>query len=565
LKQQRNAFFEKYGLLLIISLIFLGTAMITFHVRLYGDDFFYAQFTSHNLSYFISKHIEHYFRANGRVIVHLLATIFLGIPLTFWQILNPLMLAGIAYFGSKIAQIKKDPSSTYSTKNLYAAIIFGIGIAFLHPNITRQSVYWLTGSFNYVYPILLLFIYWYKLSLCIYQHHWTWSLPFWAFFASATVEQVSLMSFGLTLCLLLEQKILQKEKINTIQKITLFLSTIGMLTVIAAPGVFLRTSIEKTPVTGFFNLLKHNIKTQGNSFLFSEMMVPYHILAMTTSLGTIINYGYQYYTTKNQRITKQRKWLHDTILLIGSSACMSWLWQVTVRSSMTNYNIWTKKQFLFYLFITIGYLITLLYTTMITYQEKIIINYTVPIISVILCFGSQLMMIISPVYGPRNLVCAIFMLLLYIATLLPTLHHIGIPNLIALIACFALHKPLFFPFAIGTILLVSQPLIFVNKTFFKKIGTIGGYIILTILSWYTFVPTIKGYAKNSVIYDQNIKIARQYKTKQALHPNPKSLIQSTLPIELYGWAMPYHNPYYDPYYRLYLGVDTKTSIQWVNN
>ncbi|NLL71729.1 MAG: hypothetical protein GX238_11450, partial [Epulopiscium sp.] len=43
------------------------------------------------------------------------------------------------------------------------------------------------------------------------------------------------------------------------------------------------------------------------------------------------------------------------------------------------------------------------------------------------------------------------------------------------------------------------------------------------------------------------------------------LVQTILPIELYGWAMPYHNPYYDPYYRLYLGVDIKTDIDWKSN
>lgn len=554
MNQHGNLFFKKYGLFLILSLIFLSTVMITFQVRLYGDDFFYAQFPPHGLRYFISKHIEHYFRANGRVIVHLLATIFLGLPLPLWQIINPLMLVGIAYYGSKTAFCSKAEQSF----TVYASIIFGLGIGFLHPNMTRESVYWLTGSFNYVYPLLMLLIYWYQLSISIDKNQTSWFLPLLGFLSAATVEQVSLMTFGLTLCVLFEKAFIQKKKLTKMHIITLVTTTIGMLTVIAAPGIFLRVSIEDAPTTGFINLLKYNIKKQGTTFLFSNIMMPYHIFAMVAAFGSIL---------KNRTTSvSPKKWWENIILIISSSACISWLWQVSIKAGITNYNILSKRQFFFYLYITTGYLMTLFYAGFLVYKNKIIVNRTLPIITIILCFGSQLMMLISPVYGPRNLVVAIFMLLLYAAALIPTLHTIGLPAICACVACFLLSKPSVFPFAIAALLFIyDHGSSYKGKFPYRKIGILGGYVILLIVSFSTWFPTLKGYAKNATAYDQNIKMAQQYKVSQAIKKTNDPLVQTILPIELYGWAMPYHNPYYDPYYRLYLGVDIKTDIDWESN
>lgn len=63
--------------------------MVNLQIGLFGDDYYYATFTKNN---FWNLHKNHYLEVNGRVIVHLLDSIFLSIPKIFWQILNSIML-----------------------------------------------------------------------------------------------------------------------------------------------------------------------------------------------------------------------------------------------------------------------------------------------------------------------------------------------------------------------------------------------------------------------------------------------------------------------------------------
>ena len=63
--------------------------MVNLQIGLFGDDYYYATFTKNN---FRELHKNHYLEVNGRVIVHLLDSIFLSIPKIFWQILNSIML-----------------------------------------------------------------------------------------------------------------------------------------------------------------------------------------------------------------------------------------------------------------------------------------------------------------------------------------------------------------------------------------------------------------------------------------------------------------------------------------
>ena len=70
MKVYDKSFFQRYGLLIITGITFILTLIVNLNVRFYGDDFFYSRFTSSDLSYFLSRHKEHYLMANGRVSRH---------------------------------------------------------------------------------------------------------------------------------------------------------------------------------------------------------------------------------------------------------------------------------------------------------------------------------------------------------------------------------------------------------------------------------------------------------------------------------------------------------------
>ena len=94
---------KQYGLLIVTAVFFIAVFLISRTVPLYGDDFAYKQFTTGDFNYYISRHIQHYFLANGRVIVHILATLFLALPRYCWALFNGLMLSCIVFFGAETA------------------------------------------------------------------------------------------------------------------------------------------------------------------------------------------------------------------------------------------------------------------------------------------------------------------------------------------------------------------------------------------------------------------------------------------------------------------------------
>lgn len=196
----------------------------------YGDDFFYSVFTTGDLSYFLTRHAQHYLLANGRVVVHLLATALLGVDMWVWRVLNALCLTACVALaaGSEFLKEKK-------LFGLWAAA----GVLLLTgPAVARQSLLWLTGACNYVYPALMLLIYWRLMesgSSAVRR-----ALPVTALLASATNEQGGLMCFGLTLLFIAERLIFSRrdgKKPAAVHYISLALTLCGFLTVVLAPGL----------------------------------------------------------------------------------------------------------------------------------------------------------------------------------------------------------------------------------------------------------------------------------------------------------------------------------------
>jgi len=519
---------------LLIALIASGAvALVNFHVMLYGDDFFYLRFTSHDFSYFLSRHIEHYRLANGRVIVHLLATAFLGIHPFFWRLFNSLMLFGIVFFGAKTASFAKDGERA---PELWPAILLAASIFFLDPVLTRQSVYWLTGSFNYVYPMLVLFLYWYLLTGYYRSGRHRRIMPVMAFLAGATTEQAGLMAFGLTLILTLEKAMSEKRRPGMGQIIILLSAAFGMLSVIASPSVFYRAAIEDAPAEGLINLLKYNIKYQSTTFLFSKIMLPYHLMAMLSAAGTIFACE-----------RESRGKASNAVLTAGISAALLWLFEM-LKGDVSPEKV-DRRVLCYYLLIGAGYVLMLSYAAYRAYRVKLIGNHTLPAIALVLCLGSQLMMVVSPVYGPRNLLCAILMLALYSSALMPRQNAAGVPAVLAVAVCFLYRFPVLIPLPVAAFLLCR------NKNL--KSAAALSYASVVLISLTVLWGTANGYAKNAAVYEKNIDAARYRSLNET-----GVLIQKRLPDELYGWAMPYHNPYYDPYYKYYLAVDQKTQIIW---
>ena len=119
-------------------------------------------------------------------------------------------------------------------------------IAAIEINMSRQSIYWLTGSFNYIYPLFLFFAYFYCITKIENKNYYIASIIV-GLLSAATMEQSSMMTFGLTLLVLLSKFKEFKNIKNTLhenKKLLLLLAVtlIGTCSVLLSPSQFIRIS-----------------------------------------------------------------------------------------------------------------------------------------------------------------------------------------------------------------------------------------------------------------------------------------------------------------------------------
>lgn len=496
----------------IITFIF--TFLININVNNYGDDYYYMTLVNSNLSIFINNHISHYLLANGRVIVHLLVTLFLSVDMIYWKIFNSLMLAAIVFFGSKISvnsfkdKLQKN-IDTYVM--LFTCVILFSAIAFLDIEMTRQSVYWLTGSFNYVYPIVMLLLYWYVISNFKKLSKLKFLLPLLAFLSGATVEQISLMTIGLMVITIIDIKFIKKEKVDKWFYIALMLSIIGSASVIFAPATFVRIGLENSEKIPLMQLIKLNVKNQLGLFLYAKYMLPFNIL-------TILASGFCIF-----KLSSKFGKVCGILLKIFSAFSVLTIW-LMFYNQMGSPTRSTLLEPLTTSYVLLYYFVAVLITLILLLRMNCFNNYIVPVIAIVLCFGLQLMMVVSPVYGPRNVLCGVIMLSIYSASLMPI--------------CFNVRFG-------------------VKMSTYTDVIVFAGYATLLILSIGFMTKTIVGYKTNVDIDKANMEIAEQYKK------NPTGTInQSKLLLEDFGWSMPYYSKYHEYYYKIFIGVDNNTVIEW---
>ena len=210
---------QNRGTIIALIFVFVGIYITELHVHYYGDDYYYAAFLNSN---FWGNHINHYLHNNGRFIIHFLVTLFLKADIHVWYAVNAGMIAASAYFIFKI------------TRSRAAAFL----LLTIHFVMARESIYWITGSFNYVYPAMMLLIYWYLL-ICRKK---TLSAVM-AFFAAATIEHMAVAVNVLTVCYILYGRITE-GKFDKAYMVNLMCAVIGAATVFFAPGTTSRAAEE---------------------------------------------------------------------------------------------------------------------------------------------------------------------------------------------------------------------------------------------------------------------------------------------------------------------------------
>ncbi|MCR5457202.1 MAG: DUF6056 family protein [Clostridiales bacterium] len=230
MKLRIKTFVTEYYHYLVLALLFIIQMVIAFNVDLYGDDFYYANFTQEGIGYFISENIFHYNMTNGRCWVHLLDELLLcNGSIILWRLLQPFAVILTVFYGAKLAS--GDEKEKFKT----ALVMFSLSFTFIDILNANQSVYWATGSLNYFLPALLLICLAYQLVKAYRKG----KLPFYviilAVFACSSTEQCAFASVVFVLVYFL-LNIKKNKGLRAIDFILLVLSLAAMITLFLAPG-----------------------------------------------------------------------------------------------------------------------------------------------------------------------------------------------------------------------------------------------------------------------------------------------------------------------------------------
>lgn len=364
---------------IVYTALFLITFILAFlvmrNIPLFGDDYYYVTFQDGN---FWKMHKEHYMLANGRAVVHFLVTVFISIPPVFWQALNSAFLALIALMAAK--------QFNFGRAGCAACICALAMILSLHVDIVRESVYWLTGSFNYVYPFALLMVFWYL--LCKSKN--MVALYILAFFSAATTEQNGMMTLGIVVLYLIDAKFIRNEKLSKGYIFLLIPAAIGFVSVYFAPATFVRYGIETEK--SMIEVIKEQLPLLYYNFIAKKYMFPFIVFTLA-SMGL---------------------YLFKCPSIFTKIVSVFNVFQIALAFyiSKTPYAYAGRKVLLALFVFSAIFLVNiiLIFIKLIKGRER---EYFIICTAFILAVGSQLMMSASPVSGSRTMLCGIFNLVIF--------------------------------------------------------------------------------------------------------------------------------------------------------
>ena len=234
MKRLMNVFVK--NLHFVIYAVFLFLQMLGHrYLVLFGDDYYYANFIPQGWDYFVSENIFHYTDTNGRAFVHIIDELLLGFDFNIWKIFNILTIALIVLFAAKIAA--KTYEKGYDTKEFKIALsASSVLFAAISREVYVNCVYWATGAVNYLFPVLLVLVYYYYAKKDLELDKGYFWLPILAFFASFTVEQSAAASFAVSIYLVLLCALKYRRKIRIPYFVSLAASGIALVSVVFAPG-----------------------------------------------------------------------------------------------------------------------------------------------------------------------------------------------------------------------------------------------------------------------------------------------------------------------------------------
>lgn len=380
----------------IFAVVFAASFSVLFSVGFFLDDFTYKQVSvceTDEILQFLKWHIENY---NGRTLVHCLEMLFLRYDWGFllWKVLSAILICAFVFVSSKIVTRDKNNFNIAAS----ASILFLFGVS---PYIWNESIYWLSGSFNYFIPMMLFLV----LMLAVDRKPDSVWLCVLSFICGATTEQVGMMTVGLFV-ILIADKLVSRQKVPTALIFNLIASVIGYCTVIFAGGTRTRvdTQSEITLTVFFENFVTIFQENWFGNFNLLVMLVP-------------ITFMISYWIYKYRKVNRAMMFAHKALIVLlwvltGFNLLIK---AVSVTNELFGLGITFPKALnicifaVWLLYAVLFFCSFLLVTVLIYIKEKNVF----PITFLILGFGSQFMMSVAGRSYFRTCLSMLFMFILF--------------------------------------------------------------------------------------------------------------------------------------------------------
>lgn len=258
------------SVLILAALLLFG--VVSGLTYFYADDFYYAIFFRGGLAEFWQRTAEHYRTMNGRALVHFIDEIVLMFGTKLFAVLSPFMLFSFFYCSAKTVLAAPE-----RTRKIYF-ILAGLAITMLLPmRVARETLFWITGSMNYLLPVCLAALAFYLHNRTIAAGKIRWFTLLLCFLCGATTEQGGAAACVLSASLAISEMVKKRKECRRgICGWPLFFCILaGYATVLLAPGTFYRASYEGSFESG---RLVQSFFALADSLMGKNGIAPYFII-----------------------------------------------------------------------------------------------------------------------------------------------------------------------------------------------------------------------------------------------------------------------------------------------
>ncbi len=224
--------------MLFIGICAISLCAVSSMLYLYSDDVYYLTFLKSGFDNFVHMNIAHYQHINGRMLVHILDQIILFFGNGLFAAVNTLMIVGFAILSAKCFIADGQPLKKERLYLCISAVLFFI--LCLPHGVTSQTIYWITGSMNYMLPAFMAMLMYYLVKRNMNGHKNTAAVLLFALLAGATTEQGGFVAVLLSALLVLTTW--RHDSAFQLKRHTAppIFALAGLLSVVLAPGTFSR-------------------------------------------------------------------------------------------------------------------------------------------------------------------------------------------------------------------------------------------------------------------------------------------------------------------------------------